>query len=193
MFEKRKEMIYKNGFIISAPGEGENNYLYRAKTTIKETQREFNNTWVIGNLISSGGKHYIHPQHNRVSVIGELGKCIVMHEVIPDTICRSMRVSEKTIWENDIFRWIDAAYGQCTGIVGYGEYAQDGSGGEYPATPCYGFYIEVVKVESFEGSFIDESDYPDYLRKISVLSILSKKENVENVGNALDNPELLKC
>lgn len=63
----------------------ENRYLYKARTTPKE--REFNNVWVIGNLIVSNGKYYIHPVDNIVKVRKEIGRIIVMHEVIPDTIC----------------------------------------------------------------------------------------------------------
>lgn len=82
----------------------EREILFRGKTTPKET-REVNNIWVEGDLITSGGKLYIHPQGNRVQVNSELGKIIVMHEVIPETIGQfigKVDKNNKKIFENDI-------------------------------------------------------------------------------------------
>ena len=91
--------------IRSRIGENmEDRYLYKAKTTPKE-KGEFNNVWVTGNLIVSNGKYYIHPVGNVVNVKNEIGRIIVMHEVIPDTICRCTGLKDKNgklIWENDI-------------------------------------------------------------------------------------------
>lgn len=84
----------------------EDRYLYKAKTTPKG-KGEFNNVWVTGNLIVSNGKHYIHPVGNVVNVKNETGRIIVMHEVIPDTICQCAGLKDKNdklIWENDIVK-----------------------------------------------------------------------------------------
>lgn len=84
----------------------EDRYLFKAKTTPKE-KGEFNNVWVTGNLIVSNGKYYIHPVNNVVNVKNEIGRIIVMHEVIPDTICQCTDLKDKNgklIWENDIVK-----------------------------------------------------------------------------------------
>lgn len=88
----------------------EDRYLYKAKTTPKE-KGEFNNVWVTGNLIVSNGKYYIHPVGNVVNVKNEIGRIIVMHEVIPDTICQCIGSKDKNgnlIWENDIAQEISS-------------------------------------------------------------------------------------
>ena len=87
-------------------------YLYKAKTTPKE-KGEFNNVWVIGNLIVSNGRYYIHPINNIVNVENEIGRIIVMHEVIPDTICKCAGLKDKNdklIWENDIVSFAHENY-----------------------------------------------------------------------------------
>lgn len=160
--------------------------IHKAKTTFKETQREFNNTWVKGDLIHSGNKCYIHPQNNSISVKNELCKCIIMHEVIPETICRGMDGPETVIWENDMYEWTNPAYGKCTGIVKFGDYLQDGSGGEYSAIPCHGFYMEIVDVKPFEGTGLTAEDYPTYLRTVSVLTVIAEMVDVKITGNIFD-------
>ena len=97
----------------------ENRCLYKAKTTPKE-KGEFNNVWVIGNLIVSNGKYYIHPVGNVVNVKNEICRMIVMHEVIPDTICQHTGLKDKKgnmIWENDIVNATDVHSVCVDGIV----------------------------------------------------------------------------
>ena len=84
--------------------------LFKAKTTVKENKNHsFNNVWVEGNLIISGGKYYIHPIANKVNVEGELGKIIIMHEIIPETLCQYTGLTDKAknkAFENSIIKVI---------------------------------------------------------------------------------------
>lgn len=140
----------------------ENRYLYKAKTTPKE-KGEFNNVWVIGNFIVSNGKYYIHPVGNIVNVKNEIGRIIVMHEVIPDTICQCTGLKDKNgklIWENDIANCMDA---ECCGYISWNESEA-------------GFYFNVL----LEDRRFEEEHIYDY------------QDGIEVIGNIFDNPELLE-
>jgi uncharacterized phage protein (TIGR01671 family) len=142
----------------------EDRYLYKAKTTPKE-KGEFNNVWVTGNLIVSNGKYYIHPVGNVVNVKNEIGRIIVMHEVIPDTICQCTGLKDKNgnlIWENDIVK--------------------DKHGNLYKAfwqNNYYQFSWICVKTDVFSiGAKWDLWSFESF--------------KIEVIGNIFDNPELLK-
>lgn len=141
----------------------EDRYLYKAKTTPKE-KGEFNNVWVTGNLIVSNGKYYIHPVGNVVNVKNEIGRIIVMHEVIPDTICQCTGLKDNNgnlIWENDIVK--------------------DEHGNLYKAfwqNNYYQFSWICVKSDVFSiGAKWDLWSFKSF--------------EIEVIGNIFDNPELL--
>ncbi len=143
----------------------EDRYLYKAKTTPKE-KGEFSNVWVTGNLIVSNGKYYIHPVNNVVNVKNEIGRIIVMHEVIPDTICQCTGLKDKNgklIWENDICDRKE----QYPEIVKY-------CGGDWTLDYSYASHKESGVYYCNLGFYAEE------------------RKCVEVIGNIFDNPELLE-
>lgn len=102
---------------------------FKARTTPKDSSRyAFNDSWVYGDLIYSGGKVYIHPICNRVSVDVEIGKLIIIHEVKANTICRAVDLDTPApFWENDII-----TDGKAIGVIRHGLFN----------SKHLGFYIE---------------------------------------------------
>lgn len=141
--------------------------LFKAKTTKKDNPKhEFSEKWVEGNLILCGEKAYIHPISNKIRTTGEIGRIIVLHEVIPNTICQYTGLTDKNgkkIWENDICDRKE----KYPEIVTYnkGDWQLDYSyalGKEKHFCACnLGFYV-------------------------------CERECVEVIGNVFDNPELLE-
>ena len=141
----------------------EDRYLYKAKTTSKE-KGEFNNVWVTGNIIVSNGKYYIHPVGNVVNVKNETGRIIVMHEVIPDTICQCTGLKDKNgnlIWENDIMvAHLDDAY---------------------PEDETY------IRILWYESGFCSKEKGSEDISPIDKFD----QEHFEVCGNIFDNPEFI--
>ncbi|KAF1295164.1 hypothetical protein BAU15_05275 [Enterococcus sp. JM4C] len=73
------------------------------------------------------------------------------------------------------------------GSVKFGEYEQDGSGGEYRGSPCIGFYGEFVQGADSDREFTNLDSWA-YERFQSLL----KFDEIKVIGNIYENPELLK-
>ena len=93
-------------------------------------------------------------------------------------------VKVNNVFEGDIIKckW------NRVGIVKYGVYNQDGSGGEYSPTKCIGWYIHFLGDNWYNSAEQDES----------ILSVQygfqGKEEDreFEVIGNIYDNPEMIK-
>jgi len=145
--------------------------LYKAKTVKKDNPRsEFNNRWVEGDLIHSGGKLYIHPISNKVTVEGELGKLIVMHEVDPDTLCQETNYTDRNgvkIWTNDILHIQE----RCRVFT------------ERNSTKIT-TYLNDFKWKCATDSF--------GLTRLNAYTTHENIEKFEVIGNIFDNPDLLE-
>lgn len=158
---------------------------------IHKAKRTDNGAWVEGYLLKETNVY--DEIVTRIYQTKSKGTFIKL-EVDPKTICKCEDLGDEKVWENDIYRWTDPAWGIiCTGIVKFGKYEQDGSGGEYSSTECFGWYIQVEKVEPLEFTKKTpeeaEENYPNYMRTFSVLQLLKMEHGY--LGNIFDNPELV--
>lgn len=91
--------------------------------------------------------------------------------------------------ENNIISY-DNAYGHIKGVVKYGEWNQNGSGGEYRSVPCYGWYVEFVDLTPFEYEDDTKEEileyYPEFEKTQSLLYLItdcSKSGLISNFKN----------
>jgi uncharacterized phage protein (TIGR01671 family) len=95
-------------------------------------------------------------------------------------------VNGDEIYEGDIVRVSYTSFKVFKGVVKFGEYKQDGSGGEYSGSDCIGFYVEALNPDA-----VDEHGFKtiwDHEEESSLLEF----ERVEVIGNIYENPELLE-
>ena len=144
--------------------------LFRGKTTKKEQEiHAFHNVWVEGDLIKNRYKWHIHPKSNCFRSEKELAKCMIAHEVIPETVGQFTGLTDKNgrkIFEGDFLKYklkerINDVY-----IYGHVVYNQD---------TCEFLVASVV------GEFIIPDK--DFFNDI---------EDIEIIGNIHDNSELLE-
>ncbi|MFL8888668.1 YopX family protein [Helcococcus kunzii] len=70
-------------------------------------------------------------------------------------------------------------------IIKFGDYEQDGSGGEYSGAEVLGFYGEVINYRSLIENGI-------YISKVDIKTSLFIYDELEVLGNIYENPELLE-
>lgn len=165
--------------------------LYRGK-------RKDNGEWVWGYFVSHQDECYIFEQKEvdkAIDIGGWINGCI-MREVKSETIGRYTGLTDKNgkrIFEGDIVQYLNDDDFDCCSTVKFGEYKQDGSGGEYGATKCLGFYAEVgnfTRLDWFDDDD-DEDDewFPHFQWQQNILEVADK---CEVIGNIHDNPDLLE-
>lgn len=143
--------------------------LFRAKTTKKNENHEFNEVWVYGDLLTNKEVHYIHPQSNVFRVEGEIAKILIAHEVQSETIGRFFGLTDKKnnkIFEGDFLKYKYKE--RINDVYIYGWVVYEGSRCEF-----------LVRCPKDEWIFSSR----DFFESI---------EDIEVIGNIYDNPELLE-
>lgn len=95
----------------------------------------------------------------------------------------------KKIFEGDIVQYQNLMEFDIQSVVKFGEYKQDGSGGEYGASKCLGFYVEVDNFTCPDWCDNQPECFNDHWRTDNLLQV---NENCEVIGNIHDNPEMLE-
>lgn len=102
---------------------------------------------------------------------------------------RAWNKNGKEIYVGDIIQYNIYDDFDCQSVVNLGEYEQDGSGGEYGAKKCLGFYVEVDNFTCPDWCEDEPWHFPYYMSQQNILEVAS---SCEVIGNIYDNPELVK-
>lgn len=154
----------------------DNRYLFRGK-------RLDDDEWVYGDLLTYRVLPVIfdkdHEQHECLATT--IGQCTGL------TAAKSYRgdgEDERLIFEGDNVVYSSYAGYKYQGIVCIGKYEQDGSGGEYETSKCYGVYVKRIKWIPLEWQDAEDEEYclPEYECEKSLLEV----DNVEIIGTIHD-------
>ena len=151
-------------------------------------KRVDNGEWVEGDLLQI--KYYNKP----------IVECKIMpqtpvssaYPVIPETVGQFTGLTDKNgvkIFEGDIVRYNTYDDFDCQSVVKFGEYNQDGSAGEYSASKCIGFYVDVDNFTCPDWCEYGSNCFSNYLKQQNILEVA---QYCEIIGNIHDNPELLE-
>lgn len=132
--------------------------------------------WVYGYLVKDweGNTYIISKFGPDITGCSECGvNKAVIHKVIPETVGQFTGIRDRNGVEVYVGDKIKALNGinEIIGIVRFGEYEQNASGGAYGTAPCVGFYVERLKAipnewEAEEGLLYE----PDYEKTNSLLA-----------------------
>ena len=151
-------------------------------------KRADNGEWVEGDLLQI--KYYNKP----------IVECKIMpqtpvssaYPVLPETVGQYTGLTDrngKRIFEGDIVRYNTFDDFDCQSVVKFGEYNQDGSAGEYSASKCIGFYVDVDNFTCPDWCEYGSNCFSNYLKQQNILEVA---QYCEIIGNINDNPELLR-
>ena len=151
-------------------------------------KRADNGEWVEGDLLQI--KYYNKP----------IIECKIMpqtpvssaYPVLPETVGQYTGLTDKNgvrIFEGDIVRYNTYDDFDCQSVVKFGEYNQDGSAGEYSASKCIGFYVDVDNFTCPDWCEYGSNCFSNYLKQQNILEVA---QYCEIIGNINDSPELLR-
>lgn len=138
--------------------------------------------WVEGDLLQNGVDYKTAIRTNKEGFVER----VISHTVGQYTGLTDK--NDKKIFEGDIVQYLACYDWDCQSIVKFGEYKQDGSGGEYGGRKCIGFYVEVDNFTCPDWCEDDPECFPNYARQQNILEVFS---GCEVIGNIYDNPELI--
>ncbi|MBO5130327.1 MAG: hypothetical protein J6B95_08300 [Oscillospiraceae bacterium] len=132
--------------------------IYKFRGKLPEGHRTVSGeSWVYGDLVHINGEP-------RICVHGEF--CL---KVIPETVgLWLMNRSSEDIYQGDILEYIDPDGKKRIGVIGFGEYDNNGSGLRI------GFYVK------WANTFVDSWIRHDIFREVRI------------IGNIHDNPDLME-
>lgn len=155
------------------------------RTIIFRGKRKDNGKWVYG---------VPYFKNNQCFIITDLFTCEEYQctgaenvEVIPSTIGQYTGLKDKNdkrVFEGDIVQYNTYDDFDCQSIVRFGEYIQDGSGGEYKGTTCIGFYVEVDNFTCPDWYDDMPECFSDYQKQQNIFEVAKE---CEVIGNIHDN------
>lgn len=164
-------------------------------------KRKDNGKWIVGGYCYCDNKSYIVISTRYIPDTRDWDEADyyeenpvykpVFIEVITETVGQwtgMVDVKNNKIFEKDIIQYLACGDFDCQSIVKFGEYRQDGSGGEYGGRKCIGFYVEVDNFTCPDWCEDDPEYFPDYARQQNILEVFSE---CEVIGNIYDNPKLI--
>ena len=152
--------------------------LFRGKT--------YTDKWEYGDLRHGG---YVHNDSETYIMYADYA----LHNipVNPQTVGQYTGLVDKNgkkIFEGDIVQYNTYDDFDCHSIVKFGEYKQDGSGGEYSGRKCIGFYVNVDNFTCPDWCDNEPECFPYHMWQQNILEVAKE---CEVIGNIYDNPELL--
>ena len=103
--------------------------------------------WMYGYLVIADERYFIATYPECITSLyypDDIYTFTSFVEVIPSTIGQYTGLTDKNdikIFEGDIVQYLTYDDFDCQSVVKFGEYKQDGSGGEYGARNCLGFML----------------------------------------------------
>ena len=150
-------------------------------------KRADNGEWVEGDLLQTR----YHSGHIEYQIMPQTPVSSA-YPVLPETVGQYTGLTDKNgkrIFEGDIVRYNTYDDFDCQSVAKFGEYNQDGSAGEYSASKCIGFYVDVDNFTCPDLCEYGSNCFSNYLKQQNILEVA---QYCEIIGNIHDNPELME-